>query len=507
MNDFLQLADLAAQRLGGRVVDASDDFFAAKENLLKEFKPIFIEGKYTSRGKWMDGWETRRRRTPGHDWCVIRLGLPGIIRGIVVDTSFFTGNYPERFSLEGCDLGGQQPYKSDKKKLASAKLSWMQIFPETQLKGDSQNLFPVANENRFTHLRLKIYPDGGVARLRVHGEAIRDAKRISRAQIDLAAVKNGGRVVISSDQFYGAPRNLLMPYAAKNMGDGWETKRRRGPGHDWVVLRLGVPGAIHRIEVNTAHYKGNYPDSCSLEICNAKNAAVDATTVESFSWKELLPKTKLKPNHRHVFARLSVTDTATHVRFHIYPDGGVSRLRLFGRAQISANPEAALDHFNRLPKRQALKHLLDCCGSTKWSSQMEEQRPFRDRAALFESASKIWSSLPQEDWLEAFRHHPAIGATRANAKRSPTATRWSANEQSTAQSAPREVLATLFAENNAYARKFGYVFLICAMGKTSQQILLALRQRMSNNPEVELRIAAEEQSKITRLRMEKLLAS
>jgi allantoicase len=508
MNDFLQLADLASHRLGGRVIGANDDFFARKENLLKESKPIFIEGKYTSRGKWMDGWETRRRRTPGYDWCIVRLGLPGIIRGIVVDTSFFTGNYPERFSLEGCDLGGQLPYKGEKKKLASSNLAWTQIFPETQLKGDSQNLFPVADENRFTHLRLKIYPDGGVARLRIHGEAIAGAKHTSRAEVDLVAVENGGRVLLSSDQFYGAPRNLLMPYAAKNMGDGWETKRRRGPGHDWIVLKLGVPGTVHRIEVNTAHYKGNFPDMCSLEVCNAPNRTVDATTIESLTWQGLLPRTKLKPNHRHVFNTFPAEIVATHARFHIYPDGGVSRLRLFGRVPASANPTAAaLERFNRLPRKQAMKHLLDCCGSTKWAEQMAQQRPYATLAALYQSATDIWSVLSREDWLEAFRHHPAIGATRASAKRSPTASRWSASEQSAAQAAPRDVLAALLAENNAYAQRFGYVFLICATGKTSEEILHALRQRISNTLEAELRMAAEEQNKITRLRLEKLLAS
>jgi allantoicase len=507
MNDFLQLADLAAQRLGGRVIAANDDFFAPKENLLKESKPIFIEGKYTARGKWMDGWETRRRRTPGYDWCVIRLGLPGIIRGIVVDTSFFTGNYPERFSLEGCDLAGQHPYKGEQKKLASPNLSWTQIFPETQLKGDSQNLFPVTNKNRFTHLRLKIYPDGGVARLRIHGEAVPHAKRVSRAEVDLAAVENGGSVVLSSDQHYGAPRNLLMPYAAKNMGDGWETKRRRGPGRDWVVLKLGVPGTIQRIEVNTAHYKGNFPDSCSLQICNAKNETLDATSIESFNWEELLPKTNLNPNHRHIFGKFSLNSAATHARFHIYPDGGVSRLRLFGRAEIISDPAASLQRLNRLPKKKAVKIFLDCCGSTKWAKQMAGQGSFSTPEALFQAAASTWSALSREDWLEAFRHHPAIGAKRSTAKRSAIATHWSASEQSTAQTAPREVLAALLAENRAYAEKFGHVFLICATGKTSEDILQALRQRISNTAEAELRIAAEEQNKITRLRLEKLLAS
>jgi allantoicase len=264
MKDFTQLADLAAERLGGRVLDANDAFFAPKENLLQESNPIFIEGKYTARGKWMDGWETRRRRTPGYDWCVIRLGLPGIIRGIVVDTSFFTGNYPERFSLEGCELGDRHPYAGEKSRLRSEKTTWIQIFGETSLKGDSRNLFAVESGARFTHLRLKIYPDGGVARLRVHGEALPGAELLSHTEINLVAVENGGSVLVSSDQFYGAPRNLLMPDRAKNMGDGWETKRRRGPGHDWVILKLGVPGTIHRVEVDTAHFKGNYPDSCAL---------------------------------------------------------------------------------------------------------------------------------------------------------------------------------------------------------------------------------------------------
>jgi allantoicase len=507
MNDFSQLADLASERLGGRVLDANDDFFAPKENLLKESKPVFIEGKYTARGKWMDGWETRRRRTPGHDWCIIRLGLPGLIRGIVVDTSFFTGNYPERFSLEGCNLGEQHPYQSEKKRLSSQKTTWVQILRETPLKGDSQNPFAAENAQRFTHLRLRIYPDGGVARLRVHGEAIPDGTRISQGEIDLVAVANGGSVVVSSDQFYGAPGNLLMPYRAKNMGDGWETKRRRGAGNDWAILKLGVPGTIRRIEVDTAHFKGNFPDSCSLEACCARISALDARTAPSQAWIEVLPKTKLKANYRHAFNKLQSQSVATHVRFQIYPDGGVSRLRLFGRADIPVNPAKDLEKFHRLPMQKAINTLLDCCGSRGWAEQMAEKRPFAGPAELFAAADKTWSALGPEGWLEAFRHHPPIGGNRAKARQSATASRWSAKEQSAAQQAAPEVLAALARENHAYARKFGYVFLICASGKTSEEILQALRQRISHAPEIELPIAAEEQRKITRLRLEKLVNS
>jgi allantoicase len=507
MRDFAQFADLASERLGGRVLFANDDFFAPKENLLKEANPIFVEGKYTDRGKWMDGWETRRRRTPGHDWCIIRLSLPGVIRGIVVDTSFFTGNYPERFSLEGCDLGECHPYNSEKRRLRLEKTKWIQIFPETSLKGDSRNLFAVEHGARFTHLRLKIYPDGGVARLRVHGEAVPGPGLLSRGEINLVAVENGGSVVVSSDQFYGAPRNLLMPYRAKNMGDGWETKRRRGPGHDWVILKLGVPGAIHRVEVDTAHFKGNYPDSCALQAASVKKPPVDSSNASSLNWEELLANIKLRANHRHVFTKLQHLGVVTHVRFQIFPDGGVSRLRLFGRAQIPADRTRSLERFNRLPRQRAIRALLDCCGSKKWVEKVIAHRPFPGELELFEAADKCWSALAREDWLEAFLHHPPIGETRAKAKQSATASRWSAKEQSSALRAAPEELESLAAQNRAYAEKFGYVFLICATGKSSEEILNALRQRLPNEPGSELHIAAEEQRKITRLRLEKLLES
>jgi len=505
MKDFTQLADLASERLGGRVLDANDDFFAPKENLLKESNPVFIEGKYTSRGKWMDGWETRRRRTPGYDWCILRLGLPGVIHGIVVDTSFFTGNYPEQFSLEGCDLGERHSFTAEKSRLRSDKTKWSQILPETSLKGDSRNLLAVENGLRFTHLRLKIYPDGGVARLRVYGEALPGPGLLSHVEINLVAVENGGSVVVSSDQFYGAPRNLLMPYRAKNMGDGWETKRRRGPGHDWVILKLGVPGTIQRVEVDTAHFKGNYPDSCALQAFSASNSAVDAMNASSLAWEEVLPNTKLKADHRHVFTKLKPGGVATHVRFQIYPDGGVSRLRVFGRAHVPAARAKSLEKFNYLPRQRALRVLLDCCGSKKWAQQMSAHRPFASELELLEAGDKTWSALTPEDWREAFLHHPPIGETRARARQSATASRWSAKEQSLAQKAAPEMLESLAAQNRAYADKFGFVFLICATGKSSDEILNALRQRLPNDPGTELRIAAEEQRKIMRLRLEKIL--
>src|SRR5437667_1991159 len=265
--DFTDLIELAAERLGGAVLVANDEFFGPKENLLKAAAPIFIEGKYTDLGKWMDGWETRRKRTPGYDWCIVRLGLPGIIRGVVVDTSYFRGNYPEQCSIEACTLDGQPTIEQ----LTSETTQWTEILTRLPLQGDSRNPFPIQSEQRFTYLRFNIYPDGGVARLRVFGEVVPDWSMLKRPgrEIDLAAVENGGLVLSCSDMFFGHRHNLIMPGRAINMSDGWETKRRRGPGHDWVIIKLGTPGHIERLEVDTSYFKGNYPDNCSLEAFNA----------------------------------------------------------------------------------------------------------------------------------------------------------------------------------------------------------------------------------------------
>jgi allantoicase len=328
MSDYTELIDLASERLGGAVLYANDDFFAQKENLLKPGAPVFIEGKYTDRGKWMDGWESRRRRTPGFDWCLIRLGLPGIIRGVVVDTSFFRGNYPEQCSLEACTVDGQP----DVEQLMGETTDWAEFLPVSQLQGDSQNPFEIQSGRRVTHLRFRIFPDGGVARLRVYGEVVPDWESLARrGEIDLAAAENGALVLSCSDMFFGHRHNLIMPGRGADMGDGWETKRRRGPGYDWLVLRLATRGLIKRVEVDTAHFKGNYPDTCSLEVCDAQGVAVDEESISSLAWREILPRTKLQAHTRHFYEEeLAETGGATHARFNIYPDGGVSRLRIYG---------------------------------------------------------------------------------------------------------------------------------------------------------------------------------
>ena len=300
---FTELIDLASERLSAKVMEASDEFFAPKENLVRDAKPVFLEGKYTDRGKWMDGWETRRRRNEGHDWCVLQLGLPGVVRGAIVDTAFFRGNYPDSCSLEGSPDGSE----------------WIEILPKSQIEGDSRNEFAIESDRRFTHVRLNIFPDGGVARLRIYGDVLPDWTKLGRGETDLAAIEHGGLAIAASNQLYGMPQNLLMHGRPANMGDGWETKRRRGPGHDWVVVRLGALGTIRRAEIDTSHFFGSYPESASLE---GSEAGEDP-------WILLIPQVRLQAHTQHVF-KVGEHQPIGYVRLNIFPDGGVARLRVWG---------------------------------------------------------------------------------------------------------------------------------------------------------------------------------
>jgi allantoicase len=324
--DFIDLIDLASEKLGGAVIYANDDFFAAKENLIRSSAPVWKEGVYTDDGKWMDGWETRRRRSPRldekFDWCLIRLGMPGEIAGVVVDTAFFRGNFPSHCSLDACAVDGN----ADLERLIKAE--WREVLPSSALTGDSQNKFEITGSGRVTHLRFKIYPDGGVARLRVHGTVMPDwdALRKRDSEIDLAAAENGGDVVLASDMFFGHRHNLIMPGLARDMSDGWESQRRRGPGNDWCIVKLGTKGTISRVEVDTSFFKGNYPESCMLE-----GGVLSGNDLDTIAWRELLPMSGLQGHTRHTFDQPNDLGPITHVRFNIYPDGGVSRLRLYGR--------------------------------------------------------------------------------------------------------------------------------------------------------------------------------
>jgi allantoicase len=316
---YLNLAD---PRLGAEAVSASDDFFAPKERMLNPEPAIFVPGKYDEHGKWMDGWETRRKRVAGHDWCVVRLGRAGVIKGVDLDTSHFTGNYPAAASIEAChspDLN------------TSGVAQWSEILPSTNLKGDSHHYLPITGDQAYTHVRLNIYPDGGLARLRVYGQPLRDWNASDRAVLyDLAAMENGGYVVAANNQHFGAAANMLMPGRGVHMGDGWETRRRREPGNDWCIIALGHLGTIKKVEVDTAHFKGNYPDRCSLQAARVIGGTDDSLIPQSMFWPTLLAEQKLEMDRQHFFAgEVEELGPISHLRFNIIPDGGVSRLRLW----------------------------------------------------------------------------------------------------------------------------------------------------------------------------------
>ncbi|HEY6138288.1 MAG TPA: allantoicase [Thermoanaerobaculia bacterium] len=476
MTDFRDALDLASERLGGSVLYATDDYFAEKENLLRPHKAVWKEHEYTDRGKWMDGWESRRKRTPGHDFAIVRLGARGIVRGVVVDTSFFRGNYPSHCSIEACDAKPETP--------ADELTDWMEILPRSALQGDSENLFAVDSPYAFTHLRFHIYPDGGVARLRVHGEVVPDWRRhggLSTEQ-DLAAAENGGDVLSCSDMFFGPKHNLIMPGRAHNMSDGWETRRRRGPGHDWVIVQLAAEAVVRRIEIDTNHFKGNYPDTASIEGCPTDE------------WFEVLPRTKLQAHTRHMFLDFHC-GALRQLRLNVFPDGGVSRLRVHALATEAGRQAAVVRHINSLAN--ADDALRSTCASTEWVRKMAAARPFASWDALLGAADDAWWSSDAAQWREAFAAHPRIGAKKASG--------WSAEEQSRAASASAETLLALESINRQYEERFDHTYIVCATGRSAEEMLALAQARMANDAETELRIAGEEQLKITRLRLMRLV--
>jgi allantoicase len=317
--------DLAQLRLGAEAQAASDEFFAPRQRLILPAEPEFKPGLYDDHGKWMDGWESRRKRGPGHDWCIVKLCAAGVIQGVDIDTRHFTGNYPPGASLEACVWSGEG--------IPDASAGWETLVQQSPLAGDSHNWFSVADPRAWTHVRLNIFPDGGVARLRVYGRIAIDWSGHDRSErLDLAAMANGGRPVACNDQHYGGPGNLIAPGRGINMGDGWETRRRREPGHDWAILELCHRGAIDEIHVDTAHFKGNYPDRCSIQAADAGGLSDAEIIAQAEHWPVLLPEKKLQADSEHVFREgISKIGPVTHVRLNILPDGGVSRLRLFGR--------------------------------------------------------------------------------------------------------------------------------------------------------------------------------
>ncbi|MGN6668930.1 MAG: allantoicase [Trinickia sp.] len=316
--------NLADPRLGAQALEASDEFFAPKERMLNPEPAMFIPGKYDDHGKWMDGWETRRKRTTGYDWCIVKLARSGVVKGLDIDTTHFTGNFPPAASIEAAYVpGGEQP---------NGSTQWKEIVPSMTLQGNTHHYVDVADGQAYTHLRLNLYPDGGVARLRVYGQPQVDWTNASRsAPVDLAAMENGAYVVAANNQHFGAASNILMPGRGANMGDGWETRRRREPGNEWAIIALACPGTITKLEVDTAFFKGNFPDRCSIQAAYVTGGTDSSLITQAMFWPTLLGEQKLQMDKQHFFeSEIAALGPVTHLRLNIIPDGGVSRLRAWG---------------------------------------------------------------------------------------------------------------------------------------------------------------------------------
>lgn len=382
--DFTRLPDLASRALGGSVVYANDELFAERENLIKPEAPAYSTYTFGHKGQVYDGWETRRRREPGHDEAIVRLGVPGVVRGVVVDTAFFKGNYPPEVSVEGAAVEG---YPSPAE-LQDAQ--WASLVPRSPVGGDAQHPFPVDVAQRFTHVRLCMYPDGGVARLRVHGEAVPDPRLLAAASLDLAALENGGTVTGCSNMFYSSPTNLISPGQARVMGEGWETARRRDGGNDWVEFTLTGPGVVRLAELDTSYFVGNAPGWASLRGRDARSGPAD----DPAAWIELLPRTRLQPDTRHVFrlpaSRGDTNAEVTAVRLDVYPDGGMARVRLHGNLSPQGRAELGLRWLNALPAAQAHQVLQDECGlDLVEAEKVAAGRPVTDLGALPEAVRAL----------------------------------------------------------------------------------------------------------------------
>ncbi|CAN3131124.1 putative allantoicase [Mycobacterium sp. smrl_JER01] len=328
---FLALPDLAARSAGGAVLWADDDLFAEKENLINPAPAEFRPATFGHKGQVYDGWETRRRRgvtADSRDCAIVRLAVPAIVRGVVVDTAWFTGNYPPQISVEAAAVEGYPPVQD-----LLEGTEWTTIVGRSAVDGDTRNSFQTTSTRRWTHIRLSIYPDGGVARFRVHGEGLLDPDFAENMTLDLAAMANGGRITACSNMYYSSPNNLLLPGVARTMGEGWETSRRRDAGNDWVEMKLAGQGLLNAVELDTSYFVGNAPGAARLTGRDGDG-----------EWFEILPTTDLLPDTRHRF-RVDDERPVTEARLDIYPDGGMARVRLFG-ALTPAGLRTVCDRWN-----------------------------------------------------------------------------------------------------------------------------------------------------------------
>ena len=479
--DWTALPDLASREHGGTVVAVSDEFFAAADRLLLPQAPEARPGVFDDRGQWMDGWESRRRRGPGtEDWAVVRLGIPGVVHGAVVDTAFFRGNHPETAALDGTSVGGNP---SPDEVLAA---DWEPLLPESPLGPSAAFPYEVTRRRRVTHVRLRMAPDGGIARLRVHGVAVPDPRELDDAGLELTDPALGAEVVACSDMRFGRRANLIAPGLPRTMGEGWETRRRREPGAEWAVVRLAVQGRVRRLVVDTRHFRGNAPASCDVE-----------ASTDGAGWRPVVTGVRLQPDQEHRL-RLPAAAAAGWLRLTIHPDGGVARFRAWGAATAAGRSAAALRWLDLLGAAEARRELLSCCGSTAWAAAVAAGRPYADLDALLARAADVWAGLAAEDWREALAAHPRIG------DRPVTGTQ-EQREQSSVEHADSDELSEMAAGNRAYEERFGMTYVVRATGRSAGEMLGQLQQRLANDPGSELAVAAAQQAEITALRLRRLV--
>jgi len=319
------LIDLAQSRLGSTIVYKTDEFFAPAKRIINPWPPIFKEGVFDKHGKWMDGWETRRKRTKGHDYLILKLGKPGMINKVDVDTSYFSGNHPNHISLQACSTNKKIPDKNTK---------WKTIIKKSRTKANSHHFFNIKSKIFFTHVKLNIFPDGGVARLRIYG-SMKTKKNLTKGIQNLTSVINGSVPIACNNEHFGRAENILAPGKGKNMGDGWETRRSRGKNFDWIIIKCATAGRIDKIQIDTHHFKGNYPDKCSIQASYIANKLSSKNIVQnSKRWKLLLNKTKLYAHKKHNFKnKIMNNKKLNYIRINIFPDGGISRVRIFGKTE------------------------------------------------------------------------------------------------------------------------------------------------------------------------------
>lgn len=474
--------DLASRALGAGVLLANDETFAEKENLITAAPPTFTPHTMGLRGQIYDGWETRRRRSPGEDWVIVRLGVPGLIRQIVVDTAFFRGNFPTACEVEACWLDGWPSAAA-----VAAHPHWTSLTGRQPLAGDTVNVLEVATEVLASHLRLTIHPDGGVARLRAFGEVVPDPRRWAGVSVDLAATENGGVVLGCSDRFYSPPENAIAPGNAVTMGDGWETRRRRDGGTDWILLGLAAPGRVRQVVVDTTHFVGNAPGAVALTALG-----------QDGQWAPLLPRTPLQPDTRHWFgadAGLELDLIAHQVRLELIPDGGLARIRLWGDPAPAAVGAVGVRWWNALPATDAAAAVQSCCASPAWAAQLAYGRPYVDPDALVGASDEIVLGLPWDEVLAALAAHPRIGERAQSAA--------SRREQAGVEE-DAELRSALAAGNADYERRFGHLYLVRAAGRSGAELLALLRSRLGNTPDAEQAVVRRELAEITALRLRRL---